>query len=112
MFPPASSPLVVACSLTADEMPARRRESAAIGEAGLVDAQVSDTTAVLRFASMAGLRDRLEAIVAAESRCCGFMTFELCDEGAHHVLRIAAPADARPVLEQFVALFVPEEAAA
>lgn len=109
---PDSSPLAIACSLTADEIPARLREIGAIGDAGLIDAQIVDGHAFLRFTTTAGLRERLEAIVAAESSCCAFMTFELSDDGEHHVLRVDAPDDARPVLEQFVAFFTGEAAAA
>jgi hypothetical protein len=106
------TPLAIACSLTAAEMPERLAEIAALGEAALLDAQVVKGGAVLRFAAHDGIGPRLEAIIASESRCCGFMTFDLRDDGAQIVLRIATPEDAQLVLEEFAATFVPEEAAA
>ena len=109
---PESTPLAIACSLTAAEMPERMAEIAALGEAALLDAQVLERRAILHFAAHDGIRSRLEAIIAAESRCCGFMTFDLRDDGAQIVLRIDAPEDARLVLEEFAAAFVPENNAA
>ena len=107
MSEPQSTPLAIACSLTAAEMPARLGEIAALGEAALLDVQVLDGHATLRFAASNDTRSRLEAITAAESRCCGFMTFDLRDAGTELVLRIDAPDDAQLVLGELAAAFVP-----
>jgi hypothetical protein len=108
MSPPDSSPLAIACSLTTAEMQARLREIATIGDVALLDSQLDTGCAILRFSASAGNRQRLAAIVEAESRCCGFMTFDLDDEGPELVLRIETPAEAQPALEQFAASFAPE----
>jgi hypothetical protein len=112
MSQPESTPLAIACSLTAAERPERLGEIAALGEAALLDVQVLEGHAMLRFAAHDGIRPRLEAIIAAESRCCGFMTFDLHDDRAQIVLRIDAPEDAQLVLEEFAATFVREGTAA
>jgi hypothetical protein len=101
--------MAIACSLGADELPARLREIRAIGEAALLDSEVSAASAVLRFSADADVRQRLEAIVAAESRCCAFMTFDLRDEGGRLALRIEAPEDAQAALEQLAAAFTPKD---
>jgi hypothetical protein len=111
MSQPQSTPLAIACSLTAAELPERLAEIAALGEAALLDAQVLERRATLRFAAHDGIRPRLEAIIAAEARCCGFMSFDLRDDGAQIVLRIDAPEEAQLVLEEFAATFVPENTA-
>jgi hypothetical protein len=89
-------------------MPERLDEIAALGAAALLDARVLQRRATLRFAAHDGIRARLESIIAAESRCCGFMTFDLRADGGQLVLRIDAAEDAQLVLEEFVATFVPK----
>ena len=108
MAQPDETPLAIACALTAAEMSQRLAEIAALGEAALLDTQVIKGHVILRFAAHDGIRPRLEAIIAAESRCCGFMTFDLRDDGAQIALRIDAPEDAQLVLEELAASFVPE----
>ena len=60
------------CSLSATELPARLAEIAELGRAALLDARAEATHAELRFADKAGVRERVEAIIAAESLCCAF----------------------------------------
>jgi hypothetical protein len=112
MEPSTPTPLVIACSLTAGEMPVRLREIAAIGEAALLDSHVLGRHATLRFAAHDGIRSRLDAIIAAESSCCGFLTFDLHDYGDQLAIRIDAPQDAQLVLEELVAAFTPARDAA
>jgi hypothetical protein len=81
----------LACSLTGPELTERLAEIAAAGEQAV---RVGDE---LRFPAGAATRERLEAIVAAESRCCPFLDFELRESGADLVLTIDAPPEAEPV---------------
>jgi hypothetical protein len=104
--------LPIACSLTADEMPARLAEMASVGRDALDSADADGTRAVLRFRRHAGTRDRLAAIVAAESECCAFLVTELVDEAQAVVLTIEAPQGAEPVLDQLVEAFGGSGAAA
>ena len=103
------TPLAIACSLTAPEQHLRLREIAEIGQHAFLDAHVGGTRASVRFAAHDGIRERLEALVAAESSCCAFMTFDLRDDGGQLVLGIAVPEDAELVLEEFVGSFAPRE---
>ncbi|MBB4661791.1 hypothetical protein [Conexibacter arvalis] len=97
----------IACSLSAAEMPKRLAEMRAIGAAALLTADRTDTTAALRFRASQDTRDKLAAIVAAESRCCGFLSFDLHDETDAIVLTITSPADAaaRTMLDELADAF-------
>ena len=95
----------IVCSLDADELEQRLAEIGAVGADALRDVQTRPGVAVLRFAPGKETRERLEAIVAAEARCCAFMSFELRDEPGAIVMTIAAPEGAELVLEGLVGAF-------
>jgi hypothetical protein len=97
--------LPIACSLTAAEMPGRLAEMADLGRSALLSVERDDTRAVLRFRADAEICERLAAIVAAEAKCCAFLDMTLTDEHDALVLKISAPADARPILDELVAGF-------
>jgi MerR family transcriptional regulator, copper efflux regulator len=95
----------IACSLGGDEVRKRQAEMAALGKSALIDARPGPAGAELRFAARAGVRERVGAIVAAESRCCPFLTMELRDEPDVVVLSIEGPTDAAIVVEEIVGAF-------
>ena len=95
----------VACSLSATELPLRLAEMATLGRAALVTAVADATRAELRFAASDGVRDRVSAIVAAESRCCAFLTMRVTDERGTVVLTVDAPEGADLVLARLVDAF-------
>jgi hypothetical protein len=95
----------IACTLTAAEVPQRMAEIAALGAGSLVSAQITGARAVLRFRARPGTRERLETIVAAEAKCCAFLTMRLDGRGDALVLTIDGPHDAEPVLRDLVAGF-------
>jgi hypothetical protein len=97
--------LPVACSLTAAEMRKRLAEMASIGGSSLLTARRTDALAVLRFRAGVDRRKRLEAVVAAESECCAFLSMDLREGPDALELRITAPEGAEPVLEELVAAF-------
>jgi hypothetical protein len=103
------SELPIACSLNASEFPERLAEMADLGRAALIDARTEPTRAQLRFAAGAGVRARVEAIVAAESQCCAFLTMRVSDEPDTVVLAIDAPEDAELVLAELVDAFRNEQ---
>jgi hypothetical protein len=86
-------------------MPGRLREIAALGREALVGVERAGPTATLRFAGDEEVARRLDVIVAAESRCCAFLTFERTDEEGAHVVRIAAPEDGAFMVDALVAAF-------
>jgi hypothetical protein len=100
-----SAELPIACSLSATELPERLAEMADLGRAALMDARIEPGRAWLRFAAGAGVRDRVQAIVAAESECCAFLTMRVTDEPGAVVLTIDAPEDAGVVLAELVEAF-------
>jgi hypothetical protein len=95
----------IACTLGPAEMPGRLREIAALGREALVAVERAGATATLRFAPDDGVARRLDAIVAAEARCCAFLTFERAGNGDAHVLRIAAPEEGAFMVDALVAAF-------
>ncbi|HEX8123098.1 MAG TPA: hypothetical protein VF549_17740 [Solirubrobacteraceae bacterium] len=99
--------LPIACSLTAAELPDRLREIASIGRDALLDARVAPGRATLRFAARPGIRDRLDALVAAESACCAFLTFEVREDDAQIVLDIRGPEEGQLVLGELAGAFLP-----
>src|SRR3954451_15225215 len=92
----------IACSLGSDELPERLAELAAIGTDALLS--VSPDGA-LRFRADPGIRARLETVIAAESRCCSFLSFDLRDQANELMLRIGAPEGAEPLAFDLVDAF-------
>ncbi|MDO8213191.1 hypothetical protein [Conexibacter sp. CPCC 206217] len=102
----------IACSLSATELPKRLAEMEAIGADALLTADRTPTTARLRFRASDDTRERLAAIVTAESRCCAFLNFDLRDDAGAIVLTIASPADdaARLMLDELADAFAATKA--
>jgi hypothetical protein len=98
--------LPIACSLSATEMPKRLAEMAAIGQDSLIASDTTHGRAKLRFRDRPQTRERLEAVVAAESECCPFLKMSLRDDPGAVALTIEAPDGAEPVLTELVAAFV------
>jgi hypothetical protein len=105
------SELPIACSLDSSELPDRLAEMADVGRAALIDARIDATRAELRFAAGSGIRARVEAIVTAESHCCGFLHMRVGEEPDTVVLTINAPDDAELVLAELVDAFGQQPAA-
>jgi hypothetical protein len=97
-----SSDTPIACSLSAEELPARLAEIRALGADALVRA---DGPGALRFRNDDPTRRRLEKIVAAESECCGFLAFELKAVGDEIELRISAPKGAEALADDLAQAF-------
>ncbi|HKG03799.1 MAG TPA: hypothetical protein VKB03_11495 [Conexibacter sp.] len=97
--------LPIACTLTGDELPARLAEIRALSRQALRSKTTSGVHAVLSFDPAPDVRDRLAAIVAAESRCCAFLTMRLADEPDAITLTIDAPDNAGPVLDELLSSF-------
>jgi hypothetical protein len=104
--------LPIACSLSATDLPKRLQEMTDLGRDALLDSHLDGTRARLRFAAGTGIRDRVDAIVAAESSCCAFLTLHVTDEPDAVVLTIDAPEDAELVLAELVDAFTADHAPA
>jgi hypothetical protein len=96
---------VIACALSSDELPERLADVRAIGRDALLSVSAEG---VLRFRVDEGTRARLEAIIAAESSCCPFLSFDLREQGGALLLTIGAPDDAEPLAFDLVNAFAGE----
>lgn len=99
----------IACSLDADELPQRLAELRAIGSDALLSV---GPDGVLRFRADKSIRARLEAVIAAESRCCPFLSFDLRERDGELLLAISAPDDAEPLASDLAGAFAAEAEAA
>jgi hypothetical protein len=97
--------LPIACSLDATQLSERLGEMSALGDAALVDARTKPLHAELRFAAGGGVRERVEAIITAESQCCSFLSMGVSEAPDLVLLTVDAPAGAELVLAELVAAF-------
>jgi hypothetical protein len=97
-----SSETPIACSLNAEELPRRLAEIRAVGADALLEV---DGGGALRFRNDETTRARLEEIVAAESECCAFLTFDLRATADVLELRITAPEGAEALADELVGAF-------
>jgi hypothetical protein len=91
--------LPLACTLGADALSRREGEIRRLFEDALVDSRLDGSRLALRFRADAA--DRVEALAAAERKCCAFLAISI---GPGPVLKIEAPAGAETTLEGFAAL--------
>jgi hypothetical protein len=91
----------IACSLSAAELPSRLAEVRAIGR----DALLSARDGTLYFRDDSAIRTRLEDVIAAESKCCSFLSFELREDAGELALSIHAPEGGEPVADDLAAAF-------
>ena len=97
--------LPIACTLSPDGLASRLALIDALASDGLLERTPTDAGLRVRLRDTPEIERRARELVAAESRCCAFLDFELTREGRELVLDIAGPEDARPVIEL---LFAPE----
>jgi hypothetical protein len=100
-----SRPLPIACTLSATDLRARGAELRALGGDGLVSSTREAGRAVLRFRPAPDIRERVEAIVAAESECCPFLDLRVEHRDDATVLTIAAPDGGAEVVELLAEAF-------
>ena|SRR5215217_960017 len=97
--------LPIACSLSATDLRERLQQMHDLGRDALLDATLDGRRARLRFAARRGVRERVDAVVAAESSCCAFLAMRVAEQPGAVVLTIDAPEDAEPVLAELVDAF-------
>ncbi|MCA1681134.1 MAG: hypothetical protein LC777_20420 [Actinobacteria bacterium] len=102
----------IACTLTVTQMPERLAQFRALGDDALLSSNSTESCeAMLRFRRSPQVRERLEALIAAESECCAFLRFDLIDEPDVLLLKLAAPEGGEPVIQELVSAFRGEDAA-
>jgi hypothetical protein len=95
----------IACTLSPDGFQARMSLIDALGVDGLVDRAPIENGVRVRLRDTPDIEQRTLELVAAESRCCPFLGFDLRRQDGGLVLDISGPEDAQPVIELF---FEPE----
>ena len=100
-----STALPIVCTLSAAALPLRLAQMADLGRAALLDVDHDERRAQLRFARGEGVRERVQAIAAAESQCCAFLTMHVGENTEDVVLVIEAPHGAELVLADLVDAF-------
>lgn len=93
----------IACTLTPDDTTARVALIEALTADGLLERTATETGIRVRLLDRADIERRTQELVAAESRCCAFLDFDLRRENGALLLDISGPEDARPVIEMFFA---------
>jgi hypothetical protein len=87
-------------------MKARGEDIHALGRDALWAVERGERRVSLRFRPDPGIRERVESIVAAESRCCAFLDFTLTDDDHATAVTIVAPEGGEPVMHELADLFV------
>ena len=97
----------IACTLSPDGLQARLALIDTLAADGLLSRTATPSGMRIRLRDEPGIEQRTRQLVAAESRCCAFLTFQLGRDAGDLVLDIAGPRDARPVIDM---LFAPHAA--
>ena len=95
----------IACTLDASERPQRERDIRRLGREALLAVDRDARSATLRFRPQPGIRERVEAIAAAEGTCCGFLDFEVASAREAITLTIAAPEGGEPMMNELASMF-------
>jgi hypothetical protein len=90
----------IACTLSPDDRRARLATARELGERALVGLEVGDRLALLRFR---GEPEAVDALVAAESACCGFFDFATVHDGEDTELEVRTPEGGESLLRGLVA---------
>ena len=91
------------CTLTPDGMTARLALIDALTADALLDRIPTASGLRVRLRDTEEVEQRTHELVAAESRCCAFLNFDLGRENGALVLDISGPEEARPVIDMFFA---------
>ncbi len=95
----------IACSLEANDLQQRLAEIAEVGAESLIERGSDGERHLLRFRSDGETRRRLEAIVAAEAKCCSFLELSLEEGDGELILTIGSPRDGQPIADELAAAF-------
>jgi hypothetical protein len=97
------SDMPIACTLSQDGMAARLALIDELAADGLIDRTPTDAGRRVRLRDTPQIEQRTRELIAAESRCCAFLRFNLSRDSGYLLLDIAGPEDARPVIDLFFA---------
>jgi hypothetical protein len=103
----ANEALPLACTLGGAEMRDRQALTAGLVQDGLLSIDHEEQRAILRFRPGAELRQRIDEIVDAESRCCAFLDFQVEEKADATLVTIDAPPGGEPTLRGLADMFTP-----
>jgi hypothetical protein len=100
MAMPGTTPpeIPIACTLDARESADRTAELAALAARALRRREPTAKGERFLFADTPETERELSAAIAAEARCCAFLTMDLQRRDDGLVLDVTGPRDARPVI--------------
>jgi hypothetical protein len=84
---------LIACSLTASELPERRRRWLALTDRALVSRAGTADGVRLTFRAVPGVEDELQALAELECECCAFAAFEVAATGDRVTLDVKSSGD-------------------
>lgn len=93
----------ISCSLTGAEYRERLADLGELARDALRERRPIDGGARLTFDDSAEVRERLEALVAAEAECCPFLAMRLHAADGRLVLDVTGPDAAAPILAELLA---------
>ena len=104
----------LACTLTRSEMRGMEQRLAryrALGRDGVVVVDRAPRRAVLRFRRAPHIRRGVDALMAAESKCCAFLGYAVDEQRDAIVLTLTAPAGGEAMLSALTEMVAPESEA-
>ena len=90
----------IACSLPASDYRRRVAETGDVAREALRERLTIDGGERLVFEESGDIRERLEALVAAEAGCCPFLTMTLESDRGRLVLDVTGPEPAAQIIEE------------
>jgi hypothetical protein len=105
----------IACNLTKDEIAGADERLAGyrrLGRDGLLSIERAPQHVALRFRRDRNIRRRVDALVAAESRCCAFLGYNVDEEPDAIVLTLTAPEGGEQVMADLINVLAAESPAA
>jgi len=95
----ASPPVDVACTLTADDLSARREQWRRLVNRGAVAVRRNPTGLEVRFGGSEDTAAAVDALVAAERECCSFLAWAVARSTSEVVLAIAGPSGSEAIFD-------------
>jgi hypothetical protein len=93
----------IACSLTPADLRTRQADTAALARRSLRSGCRVSRGERLVFAADAGTESALREVIAAEQRCCAFLSLDLRRAGDSLELTITGPEEAKPIIAELFA---------
>jgi hypothetical protein len=91
---------LIACSLTAAEMPERLRRWRVLTERALVARDATASGVQLRFRAEPGVAEELTELAALERDCCGFASFQVTSTPGAVTLDVTSSGDGVAAVHQ------------